>query len=68
MASEITGVSIVSSTICSGADKKSKLRVTGLWEAKPWVTDGFPSQRASNAENDSIWLRHHGASGQKYIV
>ena len=23
------------------------------------MTDGFPSQRASNAENVSIWWRHH---------
>ena len=25
----------------------------------PLVTGGFPSQRASNAENVSIWWRHH---------
>ena len=30
--------------------KTSKLCVTGLWEANPPVTGGFPSQRASNAE------------------
>ena len=24
------------------------------------MISGFPSQRASNAENDSIWWRHHG--------
>ena len=34
--------------------KTSKLRVTGL------VTGEFPPQRASNAENASIWWRHHG--------
>ena len=61
MASQITGVSIVRSTVCSGADKKktSKRRVTGLCEGNPPVTGGFPSQRASNAENVSIWWRHH---------
>ena len=32
----------------------SKLRVTGLCERNPPVTGGFPSQRASNAENVSI--------------
>ena len=37
----------------------SKLRVTGLCEGKPPVTGGFPSQRASNADNVSIWWRHH---------
>ena len=40
--------------------KTSKLRVTGLCKENPPVTGGFPSQRASNAENVSIWRRHHG--------
>ena len=31
-----------------------------LCEGKPPVTDGFHSQRASNAEAVSIWLRHCG--------
>ena len=39
--------------------KTSKLRVTGLCEGNPPVTCGFLSQRASNVENVSIWLRHH---------
>ena len=38
--------------------RTSKPHVTGLCERNPPVTDGFPSQRASNAENVSIW-RHH---------
>ena len=38
----------------------SKFRITGLCERNPPVTDGFPSQRASNAENASIWWCHHG--------
>ena len=42
--------------------KTSKLRVTGYCERNPSVTGGFPSQRASNAENVSIWCRHHGES------
>ena len=36
----------------------SKLGVTGLCEGNPLVTGGFPSQRASGAENVSIWWRH----------
>ena len=40
----------------------SKLRVTGLCEVNPQATDGFPSQRASNAEMVSIWWRRHGTS------
>ena len=41
--------------------KKIKLCVTGLCEGNPPVTGGFSSQRVSNAENVSIWWRHHGA-------
>ena len=37
----------------------SKLRVTGLCEGNPLVTSGFPLQKSSNAENVSIWWRHH---------
>ena len=40
--------------------KTSKLRVTGLCEGNPAVIGGFPSQRASYAENVSIWWRHRG--------
>ena len=39
--------------------KTSKLRATGLCGGNPPVTGGFPSQRASNAENVSIWCRHY---------
>ena len=38
----------------------SKLRVIGLCEGKSPVTGEFPAQMASNAENFSIWWRHHG--------
>ena len=37
----------------------SKLCVTFLCDGNPPMTCGFPSQRASNAENVCIWLRHH---------
>ena len=39
--------------------KTSKLRVTGLCEGNSPVKGEFPTQRASNAENVSIWWRHH---------
>ena len=48
IASQITGVSNVS--VCC---------VIGLCEGYPPVTCGFPSQRASNKENVSIWWRQH---------
>ena len=42
--------------------KTSKLRVTGLCAGNSPVTGEFPAQRASNAENVSIWWRHHAGS------
>ena len=39
--------------------KTSKLHVTGLCVGNSPVTGEFPAQRASNAENVSIWWRHH---------
>ena len=39
--------------------KIPKLRVTGLWAGNSPVTGEFPAQRASNAENGSIWRRHY---------
>ena len=39
--------------------KISKLCVTGLCEGKSPMTGEFPAQRANNAENVSIWWRHH---------
>ena len=42
--------------------KTSKLRVTGLCAGNSPETGEFPAQMASNAENVSIWWRHHGFS------
>ena len=39
--------------------KTSKLRVTGLCAGISPVTGEFPTQMAINAENVSIWWRHH---------
>ena len=43
--------------------KTSKLRVTGLCVGNSQGTGEFPAQMASNAENVSIWWRHHDDSG-----
>ena len=60
IASQITSLTIVYSTVYLGADeKKSKLRVTGLCVRNSPVTGEFPAQMASNAENVPIWWRHH---------
>ena len=39
--------------------KTSKLRVTDLCAGNSLVIGEFPAQMASNAENVSIWWRHH---------
>ena len=39
--------------------KTSKLRVTGLCVGNSPVTSELPAQKASDAENISIWWRHH---------
>ena len=40
-------------------EKKSKLRVPGLCEGNSPVIGEFTAQMASDAENISIWWRHH---------
>ena len=64
MASQITSLTIVYSKVYSDADKKttSKLRVNGLCAGNSPGTGEFPAQMASNAENVSIWWRHHVVS------
>ena len=57
MASEITCFTIVYSTVYLGADQR-KLRITGLCTWVSPVTGEFPVQKASDAENISIWWRH----------
>ena len=61
MASQITSLTIVYSTVLfrPRSKKISKLRITGLCEGNSPMTGEFPAQRASNAENVSIWWRHH---------
>ena len=42
--------------------KTSKLRATGFCEGNSPVTGEFPAQKANDAENISIWWRHHKPS------
>ena len=53
MASQITSVSIVYSTFCSGADKKN-IKAPRHWPLCRELSGGCPAQKASNAENVSI--------------
>ena len=57
----ITSLTIVYSIVYSDADqrKHQKLRVTGFCVGNSPGTGEFPAQIASNAENISIWWRHH---------
>ena len=61
MASQITSLMVVYSTVYlrRTSNKTSKLCITGLCEGNSAVTGEFPAQRASNAENISIWWRHY---------
>ena len=46
--------------------KTSKLRVTGLCAGNSPGTGEFPAHMASNAENVSIWWRHHEVSSMDH--
>ena len=57
MVSQITGVPIVCSTVCSGADQRtSKFGVTGLCEGNPPVTGGFLLQMKKFQFDDVIMI------------
>ena len=62
IASQITGVSIVYSTVCSGIDQRKHRQSSAslaFVRGNSPVTGEFPAQMASNAENASSWWRHH---------
>ena len=61
MASQVTSLSVVYSTVCSGVDqrKHKTLRVTGLCKGNSPVTGEVPAQRASNSKNVSTWWPHN---------
>ena len=60
MASQITSLTIAYSTVYSGADlRKHQSSASLAFAGNSPVTGEFPAQMASNAENVSIWWRHH---------
>ena len=60
IASQLTGVSIVCSAVCQGADQRKHQSSASLTYVRGTSGDRWiPSQRDSNAENVSIWWRHH---------
>ena len=61
MASQITSLMIVYSTVYSGTDQRKQQSSASLAFARR-MTGEFPAQRASNAENVSIWWHHMEAA------
>ena len=61
VASQITSLAIVYSTVFSGcrSKKTSKLSVTGLCAGHSPGIGEFPAQMASNEDNVFIWWRHY---------
>ena len=57
MTSQISILTIVYSAVYSGEDQSAG-NSPGTAEFRE-LTGEFPAQRASNAENVSIWWRHH---------
>ena len=64
MASQIIGVSFVCSTVWSGADQRKHQSSASLAFVRG-IHRLIPSLRASNAENISIWRRHHAPAQMK---
>ena len=63
IASQITSLTIVYSTVYSDADQRkyqSSASLAFVWGIHR--AGEFPAQMASNAENVSIWWRHHEVS------
>ena len=61
MASQITSLTIVYSTVYSDEDQRKHQSSASLafFVGNSPVTGEFPAQMASNADNVSIWWRHH---------
>ena len=65
IASQITSLTIVYSTVYSDADQRkhqSSASLAFVWGIHRGGGE-FPAQMASNAETFSIWWRHHGVIG-----
>ena len=69
IASQITCLAIVYSIVYSVADQRkhqSSASLAFVRGSHRSATGEFPAQRASNAENVSIWWRHHVAGSSSY--
>ena len=62
MASQITSLMVVYSIAYSDADQRNHQSPASLAFLRGFTGTGeFPAQTSSNAENVSIWWRHHGS-------
>ena len=61
MVSQITSLTIVYSAVYSGGDQRN-IKAPRHWPLCGEFTGDFPAQKASYAENISIWWRHHDSS------
>ena len=69
IASQITSLMVLLNRKFGCRSKKtSKLRFTGLCARNSSVTGEFPTQRASNPENVSIWWRHHVIKESRELI
>ena len=59
IASQITSLAIVYSTVYSDADEKQNIKAPRHWPLCGEFPGEFPAQMARNAENVSILWRHH---------
>ena len=64
IASQITSLTIVYSTVYADADQRKHQSSASLAFVRP--PGEFPAQMASNAENVSIWWRHHDKHRMKW--
>ena len=65
IAAQITSLTLVYSIIYSGADQRKHQSSASL----AFVPGEFPAQMGSDAENASIWWRHHhNDSAFKYYI
>ena len=68
MASPITSLAIVYSTVNSDVDQRKQISASlAQCAGNSSVTGEFPAQMASNAESVSIWWRHHGLRDRYWI-
>ena len=67
IASQITSLTIVYSTVYSDADQGKHQSPAPLAFVRG-IRREFPAQMASNVENVSIWWRHHGSTDTRLFV